>query len=450
MEQNALICRVSKYIANNQLIKSGDRVVVGFSGGADSLALVTMLMELGECQVIVAHCNFHLRGEESMRDERFVRDFIAENGIEGHFVDFDVDKYINENGVSVEMACRELRYDYFARLLIEVNANSLAVAHHSDDNAETMLLNLLRGTGLAGLCGMQPRNGNVIRPLLSISRCEIEGYLSVKGLTYVNDSTNAQNDYKRNVLRNVIIPTMRSRFESTDRALATTIDHCNGAYAIYRNAVEEILSKAITGNSDGVVYIDCETILTSPSASTILYEAVKDYGFNSAQVSQIIDSIISNSVGASYLSATHQLVLSRGRVEIAPIEAKSSARTITLSDVDDMRSNGFKVSIIEPNAQGEFAMERNANIVYFDITILDAEVVLRGWELGDRINPFGMRGTKKVSDIFTDMKYSAIDKQRAKLLVADGEVVWIAGVRRSIHYPVTAETLLAIAIEVVE
>lgn len=450
MERKELISQINAYIAKNQLVEVGDRVIVGFSGGADSVALISILSDLGVCEVVVAHCNFHLRGEESMRDEQFVRDFAEKNNLEAHFIDFDVYEYCAKNGVSVEMACRELRYNYFAQLADRINATSVAVAHHSDDNAETAMLNILRGTGIAGLCGMQPRNGMVIRPLLSISRKDVEQYLSDVGLSYVTDSSNNSNDYKRNILRNLILPELRNNFPAVDSAIATTIDNCNGAYAIYRKAIDETLAVAITTNADGSIYISSAILLESASASTLLHEAIKGFGFNSAQVSQILESIISNNIGAKFLTASHQLVVSRGRVEIGTVALPKKPKRITLSDVDEMLANGFKVTIIEPNEQGAFPLERNnSNRVYFDITILDAEMTLRSWEMGDRIKPFGMRGSKKISDLFTDMKYSALDKQRTNLLVADNEIVWVVGVRRSIHYPVTDSTLLAISIELI-
>ncbi|MFI3239371.1 MAG: tRNA lysidine(34) synthetase TilS [Bacteroidales bacterium] len=450
MERNELIHLINRYITTNQLIKLGDRIIVGFSGGADSVALISILSSLGICEVIIAHCNFHLRGDESMRDEQFVRDFANKYSLEAHFIDFNVEEYCAKNGVSIEMACRDLRYNYFAQLAKQINANAIAVAHHSDDNAETLMLNLLRGTGLAGLCGMQPRNGSIIRPLLSISRNDIEQYLSEVGLNYVTDSSNNSNDYKRNVLRNLIIPQLREHFPAADNAISTTIHNCNGAYAIYRQAIDDELTKAVTINADGTQQINSHILFNSASPSTLLHEAIKSYGFNTTQVLQIIESVISNNIGASYISSTHQLFVARGNIEISEITPKKPTKQLILSDIDAMLTNGFKVTIIEPNEYGKFTMQSDRNIAYFDITILDAEIRLRGWEVGDRIKPFGMRGSKKVSDLFTDMKYSSIDKQRANLLIADGEIVWVVGARRSIHYPITDNTLLAVSIELIK
>ncbi len=447
METEQLIKHISTYITKNQLIKLGDRVIVGFSGGADSVALISILKSLDICEVVVAHCNFHLRGEESMRDEHFVRDFVNKNSLKAYFVDFNVQEYCDRNGVSVEMACRELRYEYFARLADDINANSIAVAHHRDDNAETFMLNVLRGTGIAGLCGMQPRNGDIIRPLLSINREDIERYLSNLELDYVTDSSNESNDYKRNIIRNIILPELRDKFPAVDTTIANTISNCNGAYAIYKGAVDEILAKAITVNSNGTIYISSNLVIESASASTILHEAIKGYGFNSSQLLQILESIRSNNIGASYLTNSHQLVISRNRIEIAKISTPIVSKQLILSDIDNMLDNGFKVTILEPNEQGVFPMQESRDIAYFDITILDAIITMRGWELGDRIKPFGMRGSKKVSDLFTDAKYSALDKQGVSLLLADGEIVWVVGVRRSIHYPITDSTLLAVSIE---
>ena len=210
---NGFIGRVEQYMARCGMPAPGARVLVALSGGADSVALLLVLRSLGyDC--VAVHCNFHLRGEESMRDEKFVRGLCADLGLQLKVKDFNVKERMKADGVSVEMACRDLRYEWFEHERQSEQCCNIAVAHHSDDNVETLLLNMLRGTGIAGMAGIKPMNGYIIRPLLCVSRQEIEEFLKEVGQDYVIDSTNAVADVKRNRLRNIVLPVIMGQFPS--------------------------------------------------------------------------------------------------------------------------------------------------------------------------------------------------------------------------------------------
>ncbi|MDE5960388.1 MAG: tRNA lysidine(34) synthetase TilS, partial [Duncaniella sp.] len=217
--------KVRKFTTDNNLAGShGDTIIVGLSGGADSVALLSVMLELGyEC--VAAHCNFHLRGNESMRDENFCRELCRELSVELLTVDFDVSERCRHTGESVEMACRELRYDWWNGLINKGIGNLIAVGHHREDNVETFFLNLLRGSGLVGLKGMQPRSLNIIRPLLDTTKAEIISYLESRGLKYVTDSTNSSNEFKRNRLRNIVLPEFEQAFPGAMDAIATSISY---------------------------------------------------------------------------------------------------------------------------------------------------------------------------------------------------------------------------------
>ena len=229
--------KVKEYIKEHSMLKDGDKVVVTLSGGADSVSLLLILHALGyECHA--AHCNFHLRGEESMRDERFVTSLCEHLNIPLHKTDFETETYSKEKGISIEMAARELRYDYFRKLKDEVDAKAIAVGHHRDDNIETLFLNLVRGTGIQGLCGIQPVNGDIVRPLLCVSREEILDYLATKGQTYVTDSTNLEDVYSRNKIRLNVLPELQQINQGAMENIRATINNLNEVRKIYEATIK--------------------------------------------------------------------------------------------------------------------------------------------------------------------------------------------------------------------
>lgn len=231
------IRKVSQFIEEKHLLGSGDKVLVALSGGADSVALLRVLLRLGYvCEA--AHCNFHLRGEESVRDERFVRALAESLGVPLHVIHFDTNAYAASHNVSVEMAARELRYDWFAKLRQECGAKVVAVAHHRDDSVETFLLNLVRGTGINGLQGIRPVNGEVVRPLLCVSRAEILDYLSSLGQDYVTDSTNLQDEFVRNKLRLNVIPMLETINPSVSDTIAETARRLADVAQVYQEAIQ--------------------------------------------------------------------------------------------------------------------------------------------------------------------------------------------------------------------
>ena len=269
--------RIGAFVSAHGLLRSDDRVLVTLSGGADSVALLRVLLELGyDC--VAAHCNFHLRGEESMRDERFVRALCDRLGVQATFVDFDVDSYVADRKVSVEMACRELRYRWFEQVRTEFGCQVIAVAHHADDSAETFFLNLLRGTGMAGLAGIKPRNGAIVRPMLCVGRQDVEAYLAQLPQDYVTDSTNLESEYRRNKIRNIILPALRECFPGSDAALSATMANLSGDWLLLQELIGDYRRRAVT-ESDGVVRIDKAVVTQSAHPETLLHELLAPYGY---------------------------------------------------------------------------------------------------------------------------------------------------------------------------
>ena len=268
-------------IREHQLVEPDDKILVALSGGADSVALLLVLLQAGfHCEA--AHCNFHLRGKESDRDEKFVRDLCRSQSIRLHTKDFDTMAYAREKGISIEMAARELRYGYFEELRTDWRFDKIAVAHHRDDNVETLLLHLVRGTGLKGLTGMRYRNGYV---MLDTSREEIERYLAGEGQSYVTDSTNLETEAVRNKIRLEFLPMMKTVNPSILDTLQDTIRHLEDAYTLYNIAVEDLKARICRNNR-----IDIQALKTIPAARTILFELLSAYGFNSVHISVCVMS----------------------------------------------------------------------------------------------------------------------------------------------------------------
>lgn len=278
--------KILTFINKENLLKRGVKVIVACSGGADSIFLLDMLHTQGfDC--VVAHCNFHLRGEESDRDEKFVRDFCNSRNITLVVKSFATTEYAQENKLSIEMAARELRYNWFEQVRKEYNAGAIAVAHHSDDSIETILLNLLRGTGLKGICGIRPKNGYVVRPLLCINRAEIEQYLEENNIQYITDSTNLENEYTRNKIRNIVMPILREINPHIDSVMQSNAENFSSAENIYRAVIEKEKSSAITVTDDSYI-VNLKVVEKFAEPFTLLYECLKDFSFHPATIKTML------------------------------------------------------------------------------------------------------------------------------------------------------------------
>ena len=427
--------RISAFISAHGLFTPDDRVLVTLSGGADSVALLHVLLELGyDC--VAAHCNFHLRGEESMRDERFVRALCDKLGVQATFVDFDVDSYVSERKVSVEMACRELRYRWFEQMRRQFGCRVIAVAHHADDSAETFFLNLMRGTGLAGLAGIKPRNGVIVRPMLCVGRQDVEAYLAQLQQDYVTDSTNLESEYRRNKIRNIVLPALRKCFPGSDAALSATMANLSGDWLLLQELVENYRRRVVS-ETDGVVRIDKSIIAQSAQPETLLHELLSPYGYNPTQTSALWKS--ASTVGAVFESADYLLEVGREQFVLMPHDGLRNDETFVFR-LDDRTTHPpfFEVEIVERTPDFKFVAD--GNLAYFDSEILGYGLTLRHWRQGDRFRPFGMKGSKKLSDYFNDNKFSLLDKRRAWLLCASDTILWLVGHRAADAFRVTPAT----------
>lgn len=427
------ISKVKKYIQDNMLLTNKARVIIGVSGGADSMALLDILHHLGyEC--IVAHCNFHLRGQESYRDEYFVEKIATKYKFEYVSANFDTKKYIEEESISLEMAARELRYAWFEKIRKEYKAEKIAVAHHQDDSVETVLINLIRGTGIRGLSGIPPINGKVIRPLLCIFRNDILQYLNVRHIGFVEDSTNKEDIYTRNKIRLNVIPLLKTINPSVVQAIQKTSENLYHTEKIFNAYVEKAKRKVFSNNR-----IDISALSKQKEPKTILFEILFPYGFNAPTVDNIYDSINSQS-GKIFYSEGYQLIKDREVFILEPINDQPDT-IYTLFEHETNIEEPCKMTFESFRKTSSFQLEQDPMTIYLDKDRLIYPLIIRKWKHGDKFIPFGMKGHKKVSDYFTDRKFSLVDKSNTWLLCSGDDIVWIIGERIDDRFKITNTTI---------
>ncbi|MDD4403376.1 MAG: tRNA lysidine(34) synthetase TilS [Parabacteroides sp.] len=423
---------VRKYIDQNQLLTKKELVIVGISGGADSAALLHMLVSMGY-QCIAAHCNFKLRGEESDRDELFTDNYTHILQVPLRTIVFETKQYALNNHLSIEMAARELRYAWFEELRKEYNAQAIAVAHHRDDSIETLLINLTRGSGLCGLTGIRPRNGYVVRPLLPLSREDVFSYIDSNKLSYVTDSTNSSDIYTRNFIRLKVLPLLAQINPSIKASLARTADHLGEAEIIFKHVIHEARNKVIQDNS-----LSIDALMEFPAPKTILFELLKPYGFTRLVTEDIFSSLEKDS-GKLFYSDSYRLLKDRSFLLIDSLE-KHEQQCFTLDNVEGHITVPIELIFSKLVINKDFLIERNLNFAYFDYDKLKFPLTLRHWKEGDWFVPFGMTGRKKLSDYFSNNKFSLFDKEKIWLLCNGEDIIWIVGERPDNRYRIDKST----------
>lgn len=422
---------VSQFIAAHDLLSLGDTHLIALSGGADSVCLLLVLRRLGY-QVEAAHCNFHLRGDESNRDEQFCIDLCRRHAIPLHLAHFDTRAYADLHKVSIEMAARDLRYGYFEQLRFSIGAATVCVAHHREDSVETVLLNLIRGTGIDGLTGIAPRNGHVVRPLLSVSRRDIEEWLSEQGEGYVTDSTNLVNDVKRNKVRLDVIPLLQTINPSVvDSIYQTSLRLTEAA----RMANSPVIHDRYQGDT-----LPFAMLRSEASAEYVLWHRLAPLGFTPAQVEDMA-AAIDGRPGMEWQSSTHIVVTSRDALVIAPLEPQAPQPVVMPEAGTYLISSGERLKVKLASYTPDMPISRDPLSVMLDATAVELPLTLRRVRQGDRFTPLGMRGSKLVSDYLTDRKRNLIEKRR-QLVVTDARdrVVWLVGERPDHRCRITADT----------
>ena len=429
------------HIQQQHLFPTGQQVLLAVSGGIDSVVL-THLMHSAGYPFAIAHCNFHLRPSDCDRDEAFVRQLADTYAVPVHVAQFDTRTHAARHHQSIEQAARQLRYDYFQQLCQLHAYAAILTAHHRDDSTETFFLNLLRGTGLAGLHGILPIQGNIVRPLLPFSRNDIESYAAQHRLAHVEDTTNASLDYLRNQVRHRLLPLLRELQPAADHTLQQTIQHLQSTEQLYQALLAPLRQQLVTPQPDGTVRISlCDPLPSpldentpTPLRQQLYFELLKPYGFNAATVANILAA---TQPGKSYHSSTHTAYLDRRQLIICPAATATTAGLPTLT---------FRTALPESFNPKQLPPNQAA----FDADTVTLPLRLRHWHTADRFQPLGMaHGTQLLSDYFSDHKYSQPDKQAQLLLVdATDTILWIVGRRTSHPHRITPHTRLALIAEI--
>ena len=413
--------RVTQYIEKEGLFSSENKILVALSGGADSVALLCILHTAGyRCEA--AHCNFHLRGEESNRDEQFVRQLCEKYKINLHTIDFDTTRHATEKHISIEMGARELRYNWFEKTRKDCQADVIAVAHHQDDSVETILLNLIRGTGITGLLGIRPRNGVVVRPLLCINREEIIHYLQSIQQEYVTDSTNLEDEYTRNKIRLNLLPLMQTINPSVKNNLIETSNYLNDVATLYNKYIEEAKTKIITAEG-----IRISSLLKEPAPEAILFEVFHPLGFNSTQIKDIASSLHSQP-GKQFCCKEWRIIKDREFLLLEAVQSVSKA------------TPPFQLIREEQEYTFDFQIPQEKQTACFDADKLNEAICCRKWQTGDTFVPFGMKGKKKISDYLTDRKFSISQKERQWVLCCGERIAWLIGERTDNRFRIDETT----------
>lgn len=455
-----MLNKIKRFIASEHLLRVDALYLVALSGGADSVALLLCLKELGY-RVEAVHCNFQLRGEESMRDERFCEELCQRENIPLHKVHFDTQAYADLHKVSIEMAARELRYHYFFQLKEALNAEGICVGHHKEDSVETILINLVRGTGLSGLMGIRPRKNDIIRPLLCVTRHEIEDYLRRHASTFVTDSTNLVDDVVRNKIRLNVLPQLVEINPSVTDAILTTANHLSDVEAIVQESLKEALEKAVSfinsvtqvssnSLSSEPFQLDLSVVCAYPSPAYLLFYILKPLGFSSSQITEMV-SHLDGQTGQLWYSSTHELTHDRCFFMVLPRE-EGEPRTLVIPETgryvyDEQLSLRLAERTLAPSSTVSFS--KNPTIVDLDASSIRFPLTLRRVAEGDRFTPLGMRGSQLVSDFLTNLKRNRFEKRNQLVLLdATGTILWVLGLRINDHFKLTSQSSSCLRIEI--
>lgn len=408
------------------------RFLLAFSGGVDSVVLMH-LCKRAQLDFALGYCNFRLRGKESEAEEVFVRKLGENNKIETHITHFDTVGYVSKNKVSVQMAARELRYSWFNSLMKKHGFAVVVTAHHADDDLETFLINLSRGTGLAGLTGMPPKSRGLVRPLLEFSRAEILEYARVENLEWTEDSSNTDTKYLRNKIRHEVVPALKSLHPGMLSSFKTTRNQLAQSEALLQAVLEETKSNLFRESNDGTIEISLAELESLTPLNPYLFGLFQPFGFSQPEE---IDSLMQAMSGKVLLSATHRLLKDRGRLILSPLPHSGLSPTLLeLDEPGQWNATGFRLESVD--ALGELA----PNILYVDKEKLNKTMELRGWEKADYFYPQGFNGhKKKVSKYFKDEKMDRFAKERQLLLCSGDDIVWVVGRRADERFKVTEAT----------
>jgi tRNA(Ile)-lysidine synthase len=449
----SLLQRFTAYIQSNNLFQPKDRLLLAVSGGVDSVALCEFCKQAGY-SFLIAHCNFQLRGAESDRDENFVRSLGEKYGVHVLVKKFDTRQIAQSEKKSIETTARDLRYQWFHQILQAAAGKSenewhlpadmltlsplkwLLTAHHADDSIETSVMNFFRGTGIAGVRGILPKQGNIIRPLLFARRKELEDFVSACQLSFVTDSTNLENEYTRNLFRNTILPLVTEVYPEALKNVLNNTRRFSETEILYLQAIAQHKKKLLQKKGNEF-HIPVLLLQKTVPLQTVLYEIIKEFGFTAHQTEDAM-GLLGSETGKYIQSATHRLIKNRQWLIITAVQS-SGAQHILLEQGD--RNIHFHAGTLtmELHANGT-ALSAAPSIAQLDAALIQYPLLLRPWKPGDYFYPLGMQKKKKLSRFFTDQKLSLTQKENAWVIEMDKKIVWVVGKRIDDRFKITPAT----------
>jgi len=428
--------RFSAYLAKNNLFLKSDRLLLAVSGGIDSMVMAHLILQRGTGPGI-AHCNFLLRGIESDKDEEMVRLFAESNKLPFHSERFSTKYYASENKVSVQMAARELRYKWFEEIRAKHGYDKIAIAHNLNDNIETMLINLTRGTGLTGLSGIKPSSGSIIRPLMFATREEIADFAAENNVNYREDKSNADTKYTRNKIRHLVIPVLKEINPSLEKTLGDTAERFSGIDDVMNEYLNSISASVSSVKGDSI-YFRLSLLREHMSKKAVIFELFNPFGINNAMLNDLY-AVISGRTGGWIETASHRIIRNRDELIVTKL-GRGQKHHYQVNDTAGFMDVPFIASAEICNSDEKFVIASDQHTACIDADKLKFPLLIRGWKEGDHFYPLGMKHKKKLSDYFTDRKYSFIDKEDAYLLESEGKIVWIIGERLDDRFRVTEDT----------
>lgn len=432
----SMIEQFLNHINKHSLFASGDKLLLAVSGGIDSMAMLHLVKTAG-FHFGVAHCNFKLRAHESDKDEALVRQSCGEYGVPLFTTTFNTTEYAGSHGISLEMAARELRYSWFETICVQHGYDFIATAHHLNDTFETMLLNLVKGTGLSGLTGIPVKHGRVMRPLLFATRKQIEAYATEHSLKWREDASNAADHYQRNIIRNKVVPLLLQINPGLEKSFVNTLERIKGSHEFVTIFLKKFIDKAVSFRED-MMLIKKDPLDKIRYADVLLWELLKGHGFNYDQCKEILT--IPHQAGKIFKTATHQLTIDREELIVNKLmDVQQTIDCFINADCTVVECAGIKLKLQVVEAD-QFSIVRENSIAQLDADKVTFPLRWRSWNEGDRFIPLGMKHHKKISDLLVDDRVPVPEKEMVSVIESAGEIVWVVGRRIADPYKITEAT----------
>lgn len=433
-----------KYADTNSLFRPGEKILLAVSGGIDSMVMSHLFITTGK-DIALAHCNFSLRGRESDMDEEFVQQMAFANKIPFYSERFDTKEYALLNHISVQVAARELRYNWFEKIRMEHGYDKIAVAHNLNDNTETLLINLIRGTGISGLTGMKPLSNRVIRPLLFATREEIASYADRYGVAFREDKSNSETKYTRNRIRHLVLPLLRTINPSVESTINQTAVRLSETEEILKLFIGRLRSELFT-EKENRIYLDIDKLKPWMHNRTILFEIFRPYGITGPLVKDLI-TVISGRTGGNIFTGRYRIIKNRDEIIISAREGYE-ALTYNITGIRGFQEIPWVISAEEVTVSPGFRIPSDASAGCFDSDEVLYPVIIRKWQPGDFFFPLGMDHRKKISDFLVDNKYSMPDKESSLVMECDGKIFWLVGKRIDNRFRIKESTKRALIITI--